>query len=88
MWNDQELLNSAEAGNETRVEELLAMDSINVNYQNSYSWSPLHAAAWCGHDHIIRLLHQAGADLEIRDRQGCCGVLKKFQDTDLTNFIY
>ena len=67
----RELYDAAEAGNEGRVEELLAVDGINVNYKDfSYGSSPLHIAAYKGHPLIIRLLHQAGAKLESRTDYG------------------
>ena len=67
-----ELYKAADAGNEARVSELLAVDGINVNYKASfdYGFSPLHVAAQYGHPNIIHLLHQAGAELEIRTDAG------------------
>ena len=67
----QDLCDAAEDGDEARLSELLAVDGINVNYKDSdYSSSPLHYAARAGNPNIIRLLHQAGAELEIRDKWG------------------
>ena len=68
----QELLSAALACDEDRVSDLLSAseDGINVNYQNSDGWSPLHAAACKGHANIIRLLHQAGAELGPRTKFG------------------
>ena len=67
----QDLCDAAEDGDEARLSELLAVDGINVNYKDSdYSSSPLHYAARAGNPNIIRLLHQAGAELEIRDEDG------------------
>ena len=64
----KQLLSAALAGDENRVSELLSEveDGTNVNYQNSDGWSPLHVAACKGHANIIRLLHQAGAELAPR----------------------
>ena len=66
----KQLLSAALAGDESRVSELLleCEDDANVNYQNSDGWSPLHVAACKGHANIIRLLHQAGADLAPRTK--------------------
>ena len=60
------------AGDEERVSNLLSEGEggINVNYQNSDGWSPLHVAACKGHANIIRLLHQAGAELAPRTKFG------------------
>ena len=67
----KELYDAADTGDEGRVSELLAVDGINVNYKDSNNgWSPLHLAAAFSHAHIIRLLHQAGAELEIRTDYG------------------
>ena len=66
----KQLLGAALAGDENRVSELLSEteDVTDVNYQNSDGWSPLHVAACKGHANIIRLLHQAGADLAKRTK--------------------
>ena len=68
----QELLSAALACDEDRVSDLLSEseDGINVNYQNSDGWSPLLVAACKGHANIIRLLHQAGAELGLRTKFG------------------
>ena len=66
----RELCDAAKDGDEGRMSELLAVDGINVNYKSRNGWSPLHIAAFKGHAHIIRLLHQAKADLESGDNFG------------------
>ena len=58
------------AGDEERVSNLLSEGGINVNYQNSDGWSPLHVAACKSHANIIRLLHQEGAELAPRTKFG------------------
>ena len=68
--SEWELYFAAASGHEGRVSEFLLVDGINVNYkdsdEDSNGQSPLYNAAAYGHVNIIRLLHQAGAELEIR----------------------
>ena len=68
--NGEKLYFAAGAGDEGRVSEVLAVDGINVNYNSPGGWSPLHVAAGNGYPQIIRLLHQAGAELESRTDAG------------------
>ncbi|XP_074646447.1 uncharacterized protein LOC141902560 isoform X2 [Tubulanus polymorphus] len=42
---------------------LLIDFSANVNAQDSELWTPLHAAATCGHVHLCKYLIEKGADL-------------------------
>ena len=68
---DLELHSAISYRDECRVAELLAVAGINVNHQFSLNgWSPLHKAAATNQPNIIRLLHQAGAELEIRNSSG------------------
>ena len=72
--SEWELYFAAASGHEGRVSEFLLVDGINVNYkdsdEDSNGQSPLYNAAAYGHVNIIRLLHQAGAELEIRTNFG------------------
>ncbi|KAK3579169.1 hypothetical protein CHS0354_022704 [Potamilus streckersoni] len=43
--------------------KLLLEFGANVNAKDSELWTPLHAAATCGHVHLCRLLIEKGADL-------------------------
>ncbi|XP_044016437.1 protein phosphatase 1 regulatory subunit 16A isoform X2 [Aphidius gifuensis] len=43
--------------------KLLVEFCANVNAEDSEKWTPLHAAATCGHLHLVRYLIAAGANL-------------------------
>ncbi|XP_064467056.1 protein phosphatase 1 regulatory subunit 16A-like [Ornithodoros turicata] len=43
--------------------KLLIDYGANVNAKDSEQWTPLHAAATCGHIHLVRYLISKGADL-------------------------
>lgn len=43
--------------------KLLIDFGANVNAKDSEQWTPLHAAATCGHIHLVRYLISRGADL-------------------------
>lgn len=43
--------------------KLLLEFGANVNAKDSEQWTPLHAAATCGHLHLVRYLISKGADL-------------------------
>ncbi|XP_077542852.1 myosin phosphatase targeting subunit 75D [Haemaphysalis longicornis] len=43
--------------------KLLIDFNANVNAKDSEQWTPLHAAATCGHIHLVRYLISRGADL-------------------------
>lgn len=43
--------------------KLLVEFNANVNAEDSEKWTPLHAAATCGHLHLVRYLIDKGANL-------------------------
>lgn len=43
--------------------KLLIEFGADVNARDTESWTPLHAAATCGHLHLVRYLIDKGADL-------------------------
>jgi ankyrin repeat protein len=50
---------------------LLAGDNRLVRATNCYESTPLHFAAWAGADRSVRLLLEAGADVDAKDRADC-----------------
>lgn len=50
--------------------ELLLAHGAFPNQPDKDQWTPVHAAAISGHHRILRLLSQAGADLQHRDAFG------------------
>ncbi|XP_043946395.1 protein phosphatase 1 regulatory inhibitor subunit 16B [Protopterus annectens] len=45
------------------IAKLLLNNGANVNAKDNELWTPLHAAATCGHQNMVRILIQHGADL-------------------------
>lgn len=37
--------------------QLLVRRGANLNVHDNEGWTPLHAAASCGHDHIVRSVY-------------------------------
>lgn len=44
--------------------KLLIEFGANVNAKDSEQWTPLHAAATCGHLHLVKYLIEKGANLD------------------------
>jgi hypothetical protein len=63
------LQRSVEAGQEHRVEELLKQD-VDVNERAEYGWTALLYAAAQGYPRIVRLLLDAGANIDMGNLQG------------------
>ncbi|XP_054023508.1 protein phosphatase 1 regulatory subunit 16A [Dryobates pubescens] len=53
-----------------KVVPVLLDAGADVNARDSELWTPLHAAATCGHLHLVRLLIQRGADLLATNSDG------------------
>lgn len=50
--------------------DLLIKHGANVNKQNDLGKTPLHLAAEHGKTSVVNLLHNNGADINIRDKNG------------------
>ncbi len=61
-------------GDINKVSEFLA-NGINVNAQDEYGFSPIHAAASYGHVALIEYLISQGADVNLRDVDGDTALL-------------
>jgi ankyrin repeat protein len=48
----------------------IVMRFLYVNKRDSFGRAPLHLAAWEGHEAVVRLLLEKGADTNAKDRQG------------------
>ena len=58
------LLNAAEEGNVTKVQELIGCSDVDINLaDDKYGWTPLLWAAEKGHEHVVKSLIDAGADI-------------------------
>jgi ankyrin repeat protein len=59
----KEIIRACKSGNLLRVRELLKTDSGLVNSLDSDASTPLHCATWKGHLEVVRLLLDAGANV-------------------------
>ena len=65
----RKLRNGIQVGYELDVVHLLKEDGIQIDLQDVVEKkTPLHYAAQEGHDHIVKLLIEAGAHVNLQDR--------------------
>ena len=64
------LADACTCGNNVCVEHLLKVPTLDVNFCSKDGKSPLIRAAYNGHGHLITLLAEHGADLNIADMKG------------------
>ena len=63
----KEIIKAAKAGDTARVRLLLATDPTLVSARDKDGSTPLHCAAWKGHDTVVALLLAAGAEVNARN---------------------
>ena len=61
---------SAEEGNKSEILRLLINNGSKVNALDNHDNTPLHLAAFTGHDEAITLLIKAGAELDVVNKNG------------------
>jgi ankyrin repeat protein len=59
----KEMLKAAKSGDAVRVKELLTMESSLIAVTDSDGSTPLHCACWKGHEGVVKVLLEAGADV-------------------------
>lgn len=64
------LLTSSEKGIVDRVVWILDEDPSLVNCRDTDGYSPLHRASYNGHENVVRVLLQRGADVQARTEDG------------------
>ena len=63
----KEIIKAAKSGDAERVSALLANDKSLVNARDKDGSTPLHCAVWKGHQQVVALLLQAGADVNAQN---------------------
>ncbi len=63
----KEIIKAAKSGKVDRVKELLATDPSLVNSRDTDNSTPLHCATWKGHQEVVRVLIEAGADVNVQN---------------------
>ena len=61
--SSKEIIKAAKSGDAMRVRDLLAQDNSLINARDKDGSTPLHCAAWKGHQQVVTLLLQARADV-------------------------
>jgi len=64
------LMNAAWDGNVARIREVLDQDPALIDAVNGDGWTALHVAAFAGRVDAVRLLLDAGADVNARGKDG------------------
>jgi len=60
---EKEIIKTAKAGQAAKLKELLAIDKSLINARDKDGSTPLHCAGWKGHEQVVAMLLEAGADV-------------------------
>lgn len=63
----KEIIKAAKSGDAVKVKTLLATDATLLDARDKDGSTPLHCAAWKGHEAVVAVLLQAGADTNARN---------------------
>jgi|ERR1044072_2255460 ankyrin repeat protein len=63
----KEILKHAKTGQAAKVKELLTIDKSLINARDKDGSTPLHCAVWKGHEPVVSVLLEAGADVNAQN---------------------
>ena len=69
----KEIIKASKSGNVARVKELLTMDAALVGARDTDGSTPLHCATWKGHLDVVKLLLEAGAEVNAQNENSHWG---------------
>jgi len=64
----KEIIKAAKSGDSAKVKILLATDANLINARDKDGSTPLHCATWKGHEGVVALLLEAGANVNAQNR--------------------
>jgi ankyrin repeat protein len=64
---EKEIIRAAKSGNTGRVKELLERDAALISARDADGSTPLHCATWKGHQGVVELLLELGADVNAKN---------------------
>ena len=70
---DKEIISAAKKGDAAGVKALLAKDKGLTSAKDKDGSTPLHCAAWKGHLEVVRILLEAGAEIEAQNQNSHWG---------------
>jgi len=64
----KEILRAAKSGDAGRVRQLVELDPSLMSVRDSDGSTPLHCACWKGHEAVVKLLIECGADVNAENQ--------------------
>jgi ankyrin repeat protein len=66
--NEKLMIKAAKKGDAAAVKQLLKLDKELTNARDTDGSTPLHCASWKGHVEVVRVLLDAGADINAKSQ--------------------
>jgi len=63
----KEIIRAAKSGAASRVKDLLEQDAALISARDSDGSTPLHCATWKGHQNVVEVLLDLGADVNLHN---------------------